>query len=623
MSSVGLTSSLEDFLAQTYDYLIIGGGTAGLVVASRLSANPDVKVGVIEAGDAGFDDPNITNPGKVSAMLHNPKYDWIYQSTPQAQNQNRSHHIPRGKVLGGSSAINFMAYGRPSAVDLDDWGTIAGNSDWSWAGLAPYYRKSEHLESAGLTGTASELCPVQKEAHGTQGPIHTSLGPWQAPIETPLLAAMDEVSGLSRPQEPWNGEHLGFHRCLFTIDRSAGLPHRSYAANGYLWPVLSRPNLHVLTNAVVTRILLDDEQCARGVEFVHEGNMYQVSITREVILSAGTFESPKLLELSGIGHPEHLASLGVPCRVPLPGVGTNLQEHPVSAVVYELADGVLSIDSILRDESLLKQHLRLLQEEQSGALSGPVSLMGFIPYGPQVSAERLNETILNVLQHHSNDATDDAELVTFEHRRRQRIAAHLLDPRSADIQLVGFPSAFAIDRVYADCSKLSPGPPPGRNACYSLMVSSMYPVSRGSSHAQSRDPEAAPRVDLGFLKNPADVDVLATAVMVADNIFQSPRMKGQVLARVQPPPEVNLQDVEQAREYVLDRLMSYHHALGTCALGSVVDEKLCVKGTRGLRVVDASIMPAQVSHAVLGTVYAIAEKAVDLIESAYSQSNGV
>ncbi|KAL2813215.1 hypothetical protein BDW59DRAFT_32048 [Aspergillus cavernicola] len=623
MSPAGPTSSLEDFLAQTYDYLIIGGGTAGLVVASRLSASPDVRVGVIEAGDAGFDDPNITRPGKISVMLHNPKYDWMYQSTPQTQNHNRSHHIPRGKVLGGSSAINFMAYGRPSVVDLDDWGTALGNSDWSWTELAPYYRKSERLELYGLTESTSNLCPVQEEAHGTRGAIHTSLGPWQAPVETTLLAAMDQTSGFPRPQEPWNGEHLGFYRCLFTVDRSTSLPRRSYSANGYLWPVLSRANLHVLTNAVATRILLDDQQCARGAELVFGSNRYLVTVTREVILSAGTLENPKLLELSGIGDPEHLASLGIPCRVPIPGVGRNLQEKPVSAVVYELADGVLSVDSILRDEGLLKQHLRLLHEEHSGALSGPISLMGFIPYGPQVPVEKLDETILSVLQHHSSHPPGDAELATFQRRQRQRIVAHLLDSRSADIQLVGIPSAFGIDRAYADCSKLNPGPPPGRNACYSLMVSSMYPVSRGSAHAQSQNPEVPPGVDFGFLTNPADVDVLATAVMVADKIFQSPPMKGQVLARVHPPPEVNLQDVEQAREYVRDRMMSYHHALGTCALGSVVDEKLCVKGTRGLRVVDASVMPAQVSHAVLSTVYAVAEKAVDLIESTYSHSNGV
>ncbi|KAL2847840.1 hypothetical protein BJY01DRAFT_262835 [Aspergillus pseudoustus] len=579
MGSVGSLSSLDEFLAQSYDYLIVGGGTAGLVVASRLSANPNVRVGVLEAGNAALDDPNITG------------------------NHNRSHHIPRGKVLGGSSAINFMAYGRPSAVDFDDWGP-----GWSWADLMPYYKKSEKLEMAGLSPT----CPVQVEDHGLKGGIHTSLGPWQAPVETPLLAAMDQTSGLPRPREPWSGDHLGFHRCLFTVDRT-GLPQRSYSVNGYLQPVLGQANLCVLTNALAEKILLNEQQRAYGVDFLFQNTRYQVSVKREVVLCAGTLESPKLLELSGIGSPSHLASLGIPCRIPLPSVGGNLQEKPVSAVVYELADGVLSLDSIIRDKQLFEEHIRLLQSEHTGGLSGAISLMGFLPYGTQVPADQLNKTIASIRDQQPSFSED--ETASIYRRQYQQTAAHLQDSRSSDIQLVALPTAFGIDRAYQDCSKLSPGPPPGRNACYSLMVSSMYPVSRGSAHAQSRDVTVPPRVDLGFLTHEADVDVLAAAVTAADKIFQSPPMRDQVKSRLLPPPTVDLGAPDEARDYVRDKVMSYHHAVGTCALGSVVDGNLLVKNTRGLRVVDASVMPAQVSHAILGTVYAIAEKAVDLIEA--------
>ncbi|PYH90613.1 alcohol oxidase [Aspergillus ellipticus CBS 707.79] len=579
MDSAHATAQVSDFLARPFDYIVIGGGTAGLVVASRLTTNPNVTVGVLEAGNASLDDPNVLKLTGMAAMMHNPAYDWMYQSSG---NLNRSHHIPKGKVLGGSSAINFMAYGRPSATDLDNWDTALGNPGWSWADLAPYYRKSERLEADPdhLEAPATDVCPIQTQFHGINGAIHTSLSPWQAPVETSLLAALDQTSQIPRAQEPWSGEHLGPHRSLFTVDRT-GLPQRSYSANGYLLPALKRPNLKVLTNALASRVLFDDDQRAIGVEFVSGEATHQAFVAREVILSAGTYESPKLLELSGIGDPDLLRKVGIACRVAQPEVGQNLQEKPVSAVVYQLADGCMSVDSLFRDPALLQEHLRLLQEEHSGAMSGAISLMGFM-------------------------------------KQRHRTVAHLLDRHAAAIQVVGIPTNFGIGHAYLDCSKLSPGAPPGGNACYSLMVSSMYPVSRGSSHVQSSDPLVPPQIDLGFLAHPADADVLAAGVTFADRVFQSEPMRGQVKTRVEPSPDIDLEDRDQARGYVRDRVMSYHHAAGTCALGTVVDERLYVRGVKGLRVVDASVFPTQVSHAILSTVYAVAEKAADLIREDYS-----
>lgn len=515
-------------------------------------------------------------------------------------------------MLGGSSGINFMAYGRPSPQDVDNWEKIADVTGWSWDDLLPYYLKSEQLEweHPNIQNRDSSICPVKQEWHGLRGPIHTSISPWQAPIEAALLQAFDSESGLSRPLEPWSGPHVGFYRSLFTIDRT-GMPTRSYAANGYLSPALNRPNLKVLTNAMSSRILIDGERRATGVEFSFEGKLYTVSTEREVILCAGSIESPKLLEMSGIGDPTILRRAGISCLVPLPMVGENLQEKPVSAIVYELAPGGISTDSFRIDPALFREHQQLFQEKHDGALSGPISLMGFVPYASQTSYDELAQTLQQIL------LSKGKGLSLTQTALRQRIIAHLLDLHSATMQFVGLPSTFGISRAFEDCSKIAPGPGPGRNACYSIMFSSMYPVSQGSVHVQSTAPHAPPCIDLGLLSHSADVDVLATAAAFADRVFQSRHVQSAVVERVQPPPHINLQDRVQAKAYIQDNVMSYHHAVGSCSLGSVVDGRLRVNNVQGLRVVDASIIPSQVSHAVLATVYAVAEKGADLIKADY------
>jgi choline dehydrogenase-like flavoprotein len=424
------------------------------------------------------------------------------------------------------------------------------------------------------------------------------------------------MSTLTRPKDPFNGEHLGFFEALATIDRRAGKVGRSYAATGYLAPVLGRPNLRIITDATADQILLYNDTTgikARGVKFWHSGDLHEVLAKHEVILSAGTIQSPRLLELSGIGHPEILKAAAIDCVVPLLDVGENLQEHPMTSLTYELVAGNLTIDSLFLDQTLLQEHLEQLAVAQSGFLAGNMGLMGFIPYASQVSKKRLSETITTILSSRNENY--------FQQSQRQHISARLQDPQSASIQFVGIPANFDLENGHANQSLLMPGAPPGRNACYTILISSCYPVSRGNTHVPpavsaslTSSHEEPPRIDVGIITHQADVDVMSAGLSFADRVFSSKHVSMKVARRVDPPPEVDVQNLDQAREFVRDRVMVFNHMLGTCAMGRVVDERLRVKGVEGLRVVDASVIPAQVSANIVSTVYAVAEKAADMIK---------
>ena len=528
-------------------------------------------------------------------------------------------------MLGGSSGINFMAYGRPCAEDIDEWSKTLGIPGWSWSDLLPYFTRSEKLEvdQPNIRNRDINDCPLNQDLHGTDGAIHTSMSPWQVPFEETLLPAFDEVSGLSRPEDPYNGSHLGFYRSLFTIDR-LGKPVRSYAGSGYMAPIIGRPNLRILTNTLAVKVLLencnDGGLVARGVELQHEGASYSAFAKREVILSAGSIRSPQLLEFSGIGDPKILENAKIPCVSCNSDVGNNLQEHTMSAVVYELAPGVISLDSIFQDPAMAKEHQRLYTESYSGAMSGSMSVTGYIPYSSRVSKIELEETITSVS--HSPRVNDQSppQNAAFQRRQRELIVTRLRDPRSANIQAIGTPANFDIARGHSSWDKLMTGAPIGHNACYSIVVSNMYPISRGSVHIKSSSPLDAPLIDPGYLSNQADVNVMAAGVEFADRVFQSSRVKNKVARRVDPPPGINLENKDAARDFVRDHVVTYHHALGTCAMGQVVDECLRVKGVQGLRVVDASVLPMQISTAIQATVYSVAEKAADMIRKGHQHS---
>lgn len=318
--------SVDEFLAQDYDYVVVGGGTAGLAVAARLTEHPDVTVGVLEAGSNRMDDPNVYTPSLYPTLIGREKYDWCFQSTTQQDAGNKTYSMPRGKLLGGSSGINYLMYVRGSRADYDAWRDL-GNEGWGWDDLVQYFRRHQTLDPPETKHPDEQFMPhaAADKYHGTDGPIHTSFNDFYAPFEEDFVKAAYEVSGQENTlHDGWSGDHLGFYSSLGAVDRTSDAGRRSYAATGYLRPNLGRSNLKVLTEAHACKITLDGTR-ATGVEFIVDGNKHIVKAHKEVVLSAGVIQSPQLLELSGIGNREILEKAGIDCVVESPRVGFNFQ----------------------------------------------------------------------------------------------------------------------------------------------------------------------------------------------------------------------------------------------------------------------------------------------------------
>ncbi|OJJ69839.1 hypothetical protein ASPBRDRAFT_181256 [Aspergillus brasiliensis CBS 101740] len=612
---------ITDFIHDTFDFIIVGGGTAGLVLAARLSENASIRVGVIEAGLSRIGDPKVDTPTGMAMTLKDPEYDWCFRSAPQTGANNRTYTTHCGKMLGGSSGFNFMMSGRPTADEINDWGKTTGVKGWSWSDLLPYFKKHEKLEvdQPNITSRDMDTCPLEPDLHGTDGPIHNSFGTWHAPFERDLLPALDTVSGLSRPREPYAGTHLGFYRTLFTIDRT-GKPLRSYAASEYLAPNhhAGRSNLRVLTDALVCKITLGtnehSERQATGVELLYQGISYTVRPRKEVILSAGTVHSPRLLELSGIGDPNVLCRVGIPCIVPNMDVGNNLQEQALCSVVYELASGYTSVDSLLRDKDIFAEHQRLYEEEHSGALSGSLSITGYTSYATQVEQHDLEDTVACFLDPKNASTKQDTVL---QNKQRKILAARIQDPTCPCIQYMCAPENFSTAHAVDNLGAVMSGPPSGYNDCFSITTSQMHPVSRGRVHVVSDDPKEPPDISPGLLAHPADVDVLAAGVGFAERVFRSEFVRDKVARKVRPDPRVDIGVRDEVKRFVRENTIPFQHLVGTCALGMVVDERLRVKRVKGLRVVDASVVPMMVSPSLAAVVYAVAEKAAYLIKEDY------
>ncbi|EPS44193.1 hypothetical protein H072_1877 [Dactylellina haptotyla CBS 200.50] len=598
------------FAARTYDYIIVGGGTAGLVVANRLSCNPNIKVGVLEAGPNGLDDPLIYVPGKVGQAV-GTKYDWNFTSTAQPILGNRTIGWARGRALGGSSAINFYVWMRGNRQDYDAWANL-GNLGWDFNSMVPFFKKPEHFHVPSSMDAADFDLTYVTSDHGLTGPIDTS---YSVTYGGSHQYWKDTLNNLNLPaRDIFGGSNWGVWTGLTSVKPSNRT--RSYSASGYYRPFSNRPNLHVLCEAMVKEVTLGykyGQLTATGVRFTYKGSTYNVQATEEVIVSAGSVQSPQILELSGIGNPSVLAAANIPLKYANSKVGEQLQDRIMTVMIYEILSNVSNQDPLLTTAGLAEAQAEY-DTYHTGLLTVVPTDFAYVPL-----KYYLNETYTNYL----------STLVTGNDSRTDNIKSKL----NYTLELGSMEFVF-------DPNQLFPVVPQEAGKKYGTVFQMLqYPFSTGNVHIPpapgpglKTDSSTPPIINPKYYEGDGVVDMytMAAGNVFADSIAKTSPLSQIIVKRVFPeePPAGEQMDWVQ---FVKDATISDWHPVGTCAMrggpgGSskgVVDEKLKVYGVKNLRVVDASIIPIQISSHLQGTVYAIAEKGANLILTDYYCKRGI
>ncbi len=503
-----------------FDYIVIGAGSAGCVLADRLSADATRRVLVLEAG--GLDNWIWFHiPVGYLFAIGNPRSDWLMRTTAQGGLNGRDIAYPRGKAIGGSSAINAMLYLRGQAADYDGWRQL-GLTGWAWDDVLPLFKAHEgHAEGA-------------SEFHGGDGPLKVSRARARWEILDSFRDAAEAV-GIPKTDDFNRGDNFG--SSYFQVTQKNGL--RCSAARAFLKPALKRPNLKLETGAVVEKIEIKDGR-AVAVLYRKDGALRRASASGEIVLSAGAVKSPQILELSGVGRGEALQGLGVPVVRELPGVGENLQDHLQLRPMFKVS-GVKTLNVMY--QSLFQRALMGLDFafRRRGPMTMPPSQVGMFAYSSP------------------DHATPNIE--------------YHVQPLS-------------LDRF---------GEPLHSFAAFTASVCNLRPTSRGSVHAASPDPSAAPAIDPNYLSTEADRRVAVDSIRLTRRIVEQ-----SALSRYNPQeflPGAHLKSDEELVQGAGACGTTIFHPVGTAKMGietdpmAVVDERLRVRGVEALRVVDASVMP--------------------------------
>ncbi|KAJ7191837.1 GMC oxidoreductase, partial [Mycena pura] len=568
-----------DVSGELFDYVIIGGGTAGLALAARLSEDAATTVVVLEVGEPNIGDPNILKPGRRGWTFTDPKYDWAFPTEKQKYSNEKEYIWNRGKGLGGSSGLNFHAWVKPPALDIDAIEKL-GNPGWNWTEYMKYSQRSEtyHPPSQEQMGAYPYTYDVQ--LCGTSGPIQTTVPSHYSAVDV-LFQQTLVNKGLNCVEDPYGGDINGTWKANVNLDPRTQWT-RSYAATGYLLPAQDRPNLTVLTEVMVARILFDDAVSseplrASGVDFVYTGRTCQVYARREVVLSAGcasllhrlshlfgasAIQSPKILELSGVGRREVLRKIGVDMKIELDGVGENVQEHTSQA-----------------------PPTRPTRRRRRSSKSGPESAgVGAFAYFPLAAA---TPDAAALVARAAASIPPRAELPPGRGEQLDLQLAALRDAASVDLELVAAPGYF---------TPIVAPEPDKRYMTISGFLN--HPLSRGTIHATSADPFDNPSIDPRYFENDFDLEILVQHVKYIRSMAETEPFKSGVVREVVPGPDCTTE--ADIREYIKNTHKTSWHTVGSCSMlpraqQGVVDPALKVYGTRNLRVVDLGIVPLHIA----------------------------
>ncbi|ROW13238.1 hypothetical protein VPNG_04841 [Cytospora leucostoma] len=587
-------AEIDVSLHSQYDYIVVGGGASGLVVANRLTEDPDVTVLVLEAGSLDTEEATVTVPADIGQDLYTG-YDWMLHTVEQEHLNGQQVDLNQGKAIGGGTILNGMVWTRGSAKDYDSWGNLnhiegqANQYNWRWGDLLPYFEKSEHF-------TADVDTAIQDVLH-----IYPDMS-----IHANFLSGMVELN-LSITSEPNDGTLFG--AMMSPSSMSARNQSRFDGRTAYFDPVIQRPNLHIATEQTVTQILLetvDQLQTAVGVEFAHsdQEDRRNISCSSEVILAAGAIFSPTLLQVSGIGPENVLRSLNIPLRVDLPGVGANFQDHGMLHPVYSYTnDSVFTALTVHASDESLAAASDEYYTNQSGPLTAPLISTIAFPALQDFADDWID--LLNEAQQRDINSTLPPDTPAT-------VRQGYLAQRQYQIPLLRDPTEGAIE-VLAD-------------SIGTLSVAMQRPLSRGTVRPGSSNMFDSPIVDPRYCSEPFDCILLARALL-----FNCALINTTAMAELQPVVQEpyfcpdDLADFDRAGvdsrmlDLARQNIATEFHPSGSTAmlpleLGGVVDTELRVYGTQNVRVVDAGVMPLVLGAHLQAAVYAMAERAADIIK---------
>jgi choline dehydrogenase len=526
-----------------FDYLVVGAGSAGCVLANRLSAD-GARVLLLEAG--GSDAHVLLRmPLGFLKAFRNPRFGWGYWSEPEPNLQGRKLPVPRGRMLGGTSNLNGMFYMRGHHLDFDTWRDL-GCAGWGYADVLPYFRRME---------TSWRGANIY---HGADGPLSVVPIDTRKLLHEPLMATAS-AAGFATTDDIHGAVQEGFARGEVTITRDG---RRASTSQAYLYPVLGRSNLIVESDAHVTRVVIENGR-ATGVEYTRDGIAVRAHAEREVVLCGGTYNSPQLLMLSGVGPAAELAAHGIRTLVDLPGVGRNLSEHARVPVEFEASQPVTFLNELRLDRMAL-------------------SVMQWYLLGTGLCATQINSCNVVI-----------------------RTQAGLRQP---DVQLMCNP-------VRMDARLWFPGFGKPQQHRLTADVVLLHPESRGTVTLASANPTAAPRIRFNLLSQPSELETARRGIETARRIYRT-EPQARYTGRETAPGEA-LTTPAQLDAYIRATAGTTQHPVGTCKMGidseAVVDPQLRVRGVEGLRVADASIMPTVTGGNTNAPVIMIGEKASDLI----------